>query len=197
MRNVVLFTLDEAGEYREEIKKSRFICYAQPVFSEEEANAFFMEKSDLSARHNCWAWKIGKDYRFNDDGEPSGTAGKPILNAIEYADLTNVAVLVVRWFGGIKLGTGGLCRAYGGSASSCLNAIEKSEIKQLKQFSIQVPFEYTNTIYQLIEKENLIKDKEEFVQLGLKLDLTVEEQFLDAILEKIKELSRGQIVIKH
>ncbi|MCM8536606.1 MAG: IMPACT family protein [Lentisphaeraceae bacterium] len=192
-----MFTLDEAGEYREEIKKSRFICYAQPVFSEEEANAFFMEKSDLSARHNCWAWKIGKDYRFNDDGEPSGTAGKPILNAIEYADLTNVAVLVVRWFGGIKLGTGGLCRAYGGSASSCLNAIEKSEIKQLKQFSIQVPFEYTNTIYQLIEKENLIKDKEEFVQLGLKLDLTVEEQFLDAILEKITELSRGQIVIKH
>ena len=61
---------------------------------------FIKQKSDPAARHNCWAWKVGKDYRFNDDGEPSGTADKPIFNAIEYADVTNIAVLVIRWFGG-------------------------------------------------------------------------------------------------
>ena len=80
---------------------------------------FFAANSDPEATHNCWAYKIGQEYRFNDDGEPGGTAGRPILQAIEGQGMDRVAVLVVRWFGGVKLGAGGLVRAYGGCAANC------------------------------------------------------------------------------
>jgi uncharacterized YigZ family protein len=189
-----LFTLNESGEYREEIKKSRFICLVEPVFSESEAQLFIEEHSDLAARHNCWAWKIGNDYRFNDDGEPSGTAGKPIYNAIEYADLTNVVILVIRWFGGIKLGTGGLCRAYGGVASSCLKELDKVEIKKMLSLQLAIPFEFTNSIYQLIDKEELTKENEGYGQFGLSMTIKVEEKEYPRILELITEFSKGRIL---
>lgn len=84
--------------------------------------------SDPSANHNCWAWRIGQAYRFSDDGEPSGTAGKPMLQAIDGQALDRVVVVVTRWFGGILLGSGGLMRAYGGTAAACLRAAAKTEI---------------------------------------------------------------------
>ena len=83
---------------------------------------------DLTANHNCWAFRIGQTYRFNDDGEPSGTAGKPILQAIDGQSLDHIAVVVTRWFGGTLLGSGGLIRAYGGTAAMCLRAAEKTEV---------------------------------------------------------------------
>ncbi|EOD8938871.1 IMPACT family protein, partial [Pseudomonas aeruginosa] len=113
-------TLQGLAEYREEIRKSRFHTIAAPVADEDEAQAFIAAHRDASAGHNCWAWKCGAQYRFSDDGEPGGSAGRPILAAIEGQDMDCVAVLVSRWFGGIKLGTGGLARAYGGGAAKCL-----------------------------------------------------------------------------
>ena len=110
-------TLQGLAEYREEIRKSRFHTIAAPVADEDEAQAFIAAHRDASAGHNCWAWKCGAQYRFSDDGEPGGSAGRPILAAIEGQDMDCVAVLVSRWFGGIKLGTGGLARAYGGGAT--------------------------------------------------------------------------------
>src|SRR3546814_18000784 len=77
-------------------------------------------RSVPDATHNCWAWRIGDDYRSNDDGEPAGTAGRPILAAIDGQGMDRVVVVVTRWFGGIKLGAGGLVRAYGGTAAECL-----------------------------------------------------------------------------
>lgn len=103
-------TLQGLAEYREEIRKSRFHTIAAPVADEDEAQAFIAAHRDASAGHNCWAWKCGAQYRFSDDGEPGGSAGRPILAAIEGQDMDCVAVLVSRWFGGIKLGTGGLAR---------------------------------------------------------------------------------------
>jgi len=90
--------------------------------------AFFAERGDPTATHNCWAYRVGQQYRFNDDGEPGGTAGRPILQAIDGQSMDRVAVLVVRWFGGIKLGAGGLIRAYGGVAANCLRAGEAVDI---------------------------------------------------------------------
>ena len=103
-----------------EVKHSRFIVHAAPVSTPEEALAWFTQVGDPAATHNCWAYRIGGQYRFNDDGEPAGTAGRPILAAIDGQGLDQVAAVVTRWYGGIKLGAGGLVRAYGGSVAECL-----------------------------------------------------------------------------
>ena len=86
-------TLAAACSYDEDIKKSRFAAYAAPVATVDQAMAFFAEHGDPTATHNCWAYRIGQQYRFNDDGEPSGTAGRPILHAIDGQDMDKVAVL--------------------------------------------------------------------------------------------------------
>lgn len=124
----LLSTLTAACSFEEEIKKSRFIAHAAPVDSAEAALSFFASVGDPQATHNCWAFRTAGSYRFNDDGEPGGTAGRPILQAIEGKGLTDVAVLVIRYFGGTKLGTGGLVRAYGGCAAKCLDAAPKAVI---------------------------------------------------------------------
>lgn len=110
------FTIASLVRFEEDIKKSRFEAIAVPVENEQAVKDFLEAHKDLTTTHQCWAWKIGHQVRFNDDGEPSGTAGRPILATIEGNELTNVLVLVNRWYGGIKLGTGGLVRAYGGCA---------------------------------------------------------------------------------
>jgi uncharacterized YigZ family protein len=122
------YTLAGPARYQEDIKKSRFLALAEPVGSVQQALLFFQAHSVPEATHNCWAYKLGSDYRFNDDGEPGGTAGRPILQAIEGQQCDRVAVLVIRWFGGVKLGTGGLVRAYGGTAAQCLRLAEKTEL---------------------------------------------------------------------
>lgn len=122
------YTLTGLATYQEDIKKSRFLVLADTVQDPAAALRFFAAHSVVDATHNCWAYRIGNEYRFNDDGEPGGTAGRPILQAIEGQQCDRVAVLVVRWFGGIKLGPGGLIRAYGGTAAQCLRLAEKVEI---------------------------------------------------------------------
>ncbi|MBL0408070.1 YigZ family protein [Microvirga aerilata] len=117
-----MFTLDQTTSLEQVIKKSRFIAVAGPLANEQAARGFVTAHSDLNANHNCWAWRAGQTYRFSDDGEPSGTAGKPILQAIDRLELDHVAVVVTRWFGGVLLGSGGLARAYGGTAAACLRA---------------------------------------------------------------------------
>ena len=113
-------TLAAPCAHLEEIRKSRFAAHAAPVDTPAAALDFVAEVSDPAATHNCWAYRIGLEYRFNDDGEPGGTAGRPILQAIDGQQLDRVVVVVTRWFGGIKLGAGGLVRAYGGCAAECL-----------------------------------------------------------------------------
>ncbi len=121
-------TLTGLASYQEDIKKSRFIALADKVDSPAQALDFFAAHSVADATHNCWAYRMGDEYRFNDDGEPGGTAGRPILQAIDGQQCDRVAVLVVRWFGGVKLGPGGLIRAYGGVAAQCLRLAAKTEI---------------------------------------------------------------------
>ncbi|MGN0439045.1 MAG: YigZ family protein [Lachnospiraceae bacterium] len=110
-------------------KKSRFIGYVRHVETEEEANAFILEikKKHYDARHNCYAYVLGENQsvlRFSDDGEPGGTAGKPILEVITGGELCDVCIVVTRYFGGTLLGTGGLVRAYTDAAKACIAATE-------------------------------------------------------------------------
>jgi uncharacterized YigZ family protein len=117
----MFYTLKNRSETSIEIKKSRFIAICAPVDSLKAAHDFIEKESVPDASHNCWAWKCGSEYRFFDDGEPGGTAGRPIYGVIEHKNLDNTVVLVIRYFGGIKLGAGGLVRAYSKAASKVLD----------------------------------------------------------------------------
>jgi len=133
-------TLTGIARYEENIKKSRFLALASPVDAAADALAFFAEHQVPDATHNCWAYRIGQEYRFNDDGEPGGTAGRPILQALDGQQCDRVAVLVIRWFGGIKLGSGGLVRAYGGVAAQCLRQADRVEIIEEALLDCECPF---------------------------------------------------------
>lgn len=120
-------TIEKNNVFEEEIKNSKFITHIFKISSIEEANEILakIRKKYYDATHNCYAYKVGKYEKASDDGEPQKTAGYPILNAINSYDITNVLVVVTRYFGGVLLGTGGLSRAYGGGAKS---VIEKCKI---------------------------------------------------------------------
>ena len=163
-------TIKEDGQVQEEIKKSRFICHAKRVYSEEEARNFItaIKKEHYKATHNCSAFIIGERSeirRTSDDGEPSGTAGVPMLGVLENHDLTNVCVVVTRYFGGIKLGAGGLIRAYAGSVALAVKEIGIIEIKEQAGIAIQMSYaqyqEYSNFLkeYNLMELDTNFTDQ--------------------------------------
>lgn len=163
-------TIKEDGQVQEEIKKSRFICHAKRVYSEDEARDFItaIKKEHYKATHNCSAFIIGERSeikRTSDDGEPSGTAGVPMLSVLENHNLTNVCVVVTRYFGGIKLGAGGLIRAYAGSVALAVKEIGIIEIKEQAGISIQMSYaqyqEYGNFLkeHNLMELETTFTDQ--------------------------------------
>lgn len=127
-----------------EIQKSRFICYVDVVHSEEDAKIKIMNimKEYPGATHYCYAYIIDNIKRFQDDGEPGGTAGMPILHVLESQNLQHIIAIVIRYFGGIKLGAGGLVRAYSNSVSDALKLIETTELIECEILKIE--FEYTN-----------------------------------------------------
>ena len=154
-----------SGEHLYKIKNSKFFSHAYPVTSVEEIKELLtkIKKEHYQARHWCYAWRLGTDpiqYRANDDGEPSNTAGQPILGQLQSFQVTNTLVIVVRYFGGVKLGVGGLISAYRNSAMECL---ENSEIiTQLITDTIELHFEYPlmNEVMRKIKQHNLdIKDQ--------------------------------------
>ena len=172
-----------------DIKKSKFIAYTFFNETEEEAlkNLEKIQKKHYDATHNCYAYIIGKDQmiqRFSDDGEPSGTAGMPILEVIKNNNLTNILVVVTRYFGGVKLGAGGLVRAY---AKSAAEGIEHSTIVQKKPFSIlKASFEYTffGVIenYLMTEKYRIIDKKfTDNVSITLYVDQEKKEKFKESL----------------
>jgi len=190
------FTLSGFCEYREEIRKSRFITFAAPIGSPADAQAFFEQHSDLNASHNCWAWKLGAQYRSNDDGEPGGTAGRPILAAIEAQDCDQVAVLVIRWYGGIQLGTGGLARAYGGGANKCLQSAEKLPLVSRVALSCSCSFsELALVKLRMTELSGLIID-ESFTANGVDLQLALAEEQIAPAQQQLADLSRGRILLQ-
>ena len=155
-------TIKEDGQVQEEIKKSRFICHAKRVYSEEEARAFInaIKKEHYKATHNCSAFIIGERSeikRTSDDGEPSGTAGVPMLGVLENHNLTNICVVVTRYFGGIKLGAGGLIRAYAGSVALAVKEIGIVEIKEQAGIQIQMSYAQYQEYGNFLKEHNLVE----------------------------------------
>ena len=190
------YTLSELCEYREEIRKSRFITLAAPISSPADAQAFIEQHSDLNATHNCWAWKLGDQYRSTDDGEPGGTAGRPILAAIDAQDCDQVVVLVIRWYGGIQLGTGGLARAYGGGANKCLQAAAKIELISRVPVSCACGFAELALVKIRVAELGGLVVQETFTGNGVDLQLAVGESQIDALQSLLADLSRGRIVLE-
>ena len=156
------------GLYKE--KMSKFISFAVPVATADEAKEVIKryQKEYYDARHVCWAYMIGTartEFLSNDNGEPSGTAGKPILGQINSFELTNVVIVVVRYFGGIKLGTSGLIVAYREAAAEAIRAGEIIECHEQGTVSFSFPYLGMNDVMKLVKTENLTILSQEFDNL--------------------------------
>ena len=189
----MLYTLTECCQHAEEIKKSRFLAQAAPANSPDEALAFVRRVGDPAATHNCWAYRIGQDYRFNDDGEPGGTAGRPMLQAIEGQSIDRAIVVVTRWYGGIKLGAGGLARAYGGTAAECLRLAPRSPIVAMAQLALHCEFGELPLLKARLKDWLTQIESETFDATGAWLRISLPEHQVEEVQARIIDISRGRI----
>jgi uncharacterized YigZ family protein len=184
-------TLAERAEFTHKIERSEFMGIAFPLSSDEE---FFAElertqKRYFDATHHCWAFRLFDDARSrsSDAGEPSGTAGKPILAAIEGAALHDLGVIVVRWYGGIKLGTGGLSRAYRDTAAETLRIARLLDRYVYQRIQVRVPFDALSHIYRLIDPPNVILIEERYAEEN-DFFFDVRLSFVEAFTKRLTEL---------
>lgn len=187
-----LCTLAARCRHQQEIRKSRFVALAAPVDSGEQALAFLREIAAPDASHHCWAWRIGQDYRFHDDGEPGGTAGRPILQAIEGQQMDRVMVVVARWYGGIKLGAGGLARAYGGTAAECLRLAERVPIVTMARLELHVEFATLALLKARLRDLQAEVASERFDADGVTLQLQLPASRTDELTLLVRDLTRGR-----
>ncbi|MCK0208511.1 IMPACT family protein [Starkeya koreensis] len=186
-------TLVDRSLHQQEIRKSRFRAAAGPVADEAAAKAFIAAQSDPAANHNCWAWRVGQSYRFNDDGEPGGTAGTPILAAIDGQGLDGVAVVVTRWFGGILLGSGGLIRAYGGTAALCLREAEKVALVETVSGTVACDFgDLTLVQARLGALAGVKVEVDVFTDSGAVLSIAVPKSDAGAVERLLADLTSGR-----
>ncbi len=178
------------GQYTQ--LRSKFIAYALPVESEEEAlgEVARLRKEYYDARHVCWAYRLGIDgatTRSNDDGEPSGTAGKPILGQILSQDLTQVVVVVVRYFGGVKLGTPGLIESYRAAAYEALTNATRLERTIERAFSITFGYELMGEVMRLVKDAGANILSQEFVErCALEVSLRIDQAHI--LYERLEKL---------
>lgn len=185
------------GEYEE--KKSRFIAYLAPVYSEEEALSFIasIKKKHYDARHNCSAFIIGDDkslIRSSDDGEPSGTAGKPMLEVLNGANVTNVVAVVTRYFGGVLLGTGGLVRAYTEAMKAAVDNATLATITFCTDIDIKVSYTDVNNIQYYLSNNSIMvlnTDYADNVVFSIRVENTDEEMIVNAF----SEMTKGKAII--
>jgi len=185
-------TLRGEASLQQEVRKSRFLARAAPVDTPEAAAAFIARAGDAAATHNCWAWRIGASYRFSDDGEPGGSAGKPILMAIDGQSVDRVAVVVTRWYGGIKLGVGGLVRAYGGCAAECLRRAEREPIVDLRRARIRCDYAALPVLHARLREFGAAKRAERADADGIELDIELPAERVDALAAYVRDLTRGR-----
>ena len=177
--------------YQEEIRKSRFLAQAVFLPSAEQTPALIAQLSTPNVSHNCWAWRCGDQYRFTDDGEPGGTAGRPILAAIEHQEFDQVLIVVTRWYGGIQLGTGGLARAYGGCAHQVLQTASSEELVAQRVLTGHCPYTYLDIFKVRIAEAGGVVNSEEFDALGAVLNLSVPDAQVAGLQDLLSEATRG------
>ena len=192
-------TIKEDGQVQEEIKKSRFICHAKRVYNEEEARDFIsaIKKEHYKATHNCSAFIVGERSeikRTSDDGEPSGTAGVPMLGVLENHNLTNVCVVVTRYFGGIKLGAGGLIRAYAGSVALAVKEIGIIEIKEQAGIQIHMTYAQYQEYGNFLKEHNLIELETNFTD-QVDTMIFIDKEKKDSIKADLIEFFNGKVTL--
>ena len=190
-------TIKEDGMVQEEIKKSRFICHVKRVYSEEEARAFIaaIKKEHYKATHNCSAFVIGEKSdikRTSDDGEPSGTAGVPMLGVLEKHNLTNLCVVVTRYFGGIKLGAGGLIRAYAGSVALAIKEIGLVEIKEQASLRLKLSYSQYQDFANFLKVQNLEETDTIFTEL-VDTTIYIDKNIKETTKRNLTEFFNGKI----
>ncbi len=188
-----MFRLTDSAHLCVEIKKSRFIATCIPIASTDDVPDALQRLRADDATHNCWAWRFGDAYRFCDDGEPGSSAGRPILAAIDGQSFDAVLAHVTRYFGGIKLGVGGLVRAYGNTVAECLRTAQKEEIVPRTVIGFSVAFADTYAIYGIITQQKLIKIDERYTEQGVFFELSVESNRANTLRQELINLTRGQI----
>ena len=189
-------TIAECGTAFYEIQKSKFYTHTAPVTDEAAAREFVQDikKKHFDARHNCSAWVLGNDasqQKFNDDGEPGGTAGNPILEAIKQHGLTNVVVVVTRYFGGIKLGAGGLIRAYNHAASLGLDASPQIEVKPFCMVAAEMDYTLLGTIENWVRNNSIRTNGTDYTD-RVTVRLLIEPQDVDTAKASLIDLTAGQ-----
>lgn len=185
------FTISGIGEGLVREKMSRFISYAIPVTSAEQAMSTVKEYQNRyhDARHVCWAYMLGaarETWQLNDNGEPSGTAGKPILGQINSKGLTDVLVVVIRYFGGIKLGTSGLIAAYREAARLALDDAPMIEMHEMDSLELEFPYEVMNDVMKVIKAENLEIAERDFDNI-CRITLAVKKAETDRLTEILEK----------
>ncbi|MBC7990556.1 MAG: YigZ family protein, partial [Luteimonas sp.] len=164
-----------------------------PVTSAEAALAFVAAVSQADATHNCWAYRVGAGYRSSDNGEPAGTAGRPILAAIDGQGMDQVVAVVTRWYGGIKLGVGGLVRAYGGAAAECLRRGERRPLLAMTRLGLACGFADSAEVHAAIAAFDAIKLEERFGADGVHFALYLPAAHADALKLRLRDATRDRV----
>lgn len=191
-----------AGRVEVEIseKKSRFIATVMPVKTQEEVDEFLGElrKTYWNATHNCFAYQIGERneiQRFSDDGEPQGTAGKPILDVLKGEELRDTAIVVTRYFGGTLLGTGGLVRAYGRSAKEGVLAAGILECILMRRYLVTIPYTLVGKVQYLLNENGYITEDSVYTD-DVTIHVLVEEDACDPFKKQIIEATSGEAILE-
>lgn len=185
-------TLAAPASHAIEVKHSRFLAQAAPVESPADALAFLAELARTPATHHCWAYRIGAEYRSSDDGEPAGTAGRPILAAIDGQGFDRVMVVVTRWYGGVNLGAGGLVRAYGGAAAECLRTAERRALIAYRELIVQAGFEDTGALHAAMAAHGAERLDEAFDADGVRMRLRLPADRVNALVDQLRDATRNR-----
>ena len=193
-------TILAPGEASFTIQRSRFLTHTAPAAGEAEAQAFLLQirKRYYDARHHCSAWVLGEDgsrQKSNDDGEPGGTAGAPILEAIRQNGLTNLIVVVTRYFGGIKLGAGGLVRAYSHAAALGLAASPQARMTAFRRAAVTIAYPLLGTLENWLRQKNIRVENKSYAA-DVTLILLLEPETLPEITAGITDLMAARCAIR-
>jgi len=193
MESDTYLTIRENSQGMFKEKGSRFLSFAYPVTSPDEIKPIIdsIRKEHHDARHHCYAYMLGRSrelWRVNDDGEPSGTAGKPILGQINSFRLTNILIVVTRYFGGTLLGVSGLMNAYRSAAESVIRNSEIIELAVLEHFEISFAYESVNDVMKILKEENIFQSGQTF-DLVCQMTIKCRESASERVLHKLSRIN--------
>lgn len=189
-------TLTGPASAEQTIQKSRFLVRAWPIIDSADALALVEQCARDEASHHCWAYRFGDQYRWSDANEPAGSAGRPILQAIDGQGFDRVLAVVTRWFGGIKLGVGGLVRAYGGCAADCLRNAPRQPLIATQRLAVAVPFASESALRQLLHELDGRLSADAYAADGYTAVIELPATNADALTQRLRDLTRGQASLR-